>query len=185
MSKDIAAEIEKQYGNIDFSYPRIYFGYNSIELRGILSELEEVYFVIPIALIWIPMFVMPRSVSTILFIFIYIVMYIYYCYEKIFVLDIIKIDFLNKEIFISNRFRVINFLRKIFRRPITISFQEIIEFKNYKRAAGRFVSRGNVLVVKTYDHSPIKIAQFRFESESEQLVQLLNQYIVGKATFID
>jgi hypothetical protein len=185
MPKDIAAEIENQYGNINFSYPRIYFGYNSIELRGILSELEEVYFVIPIAFIWIPLFVMARSVFTILFIFFYIAMYIYYCYEKIFVLDIIKIDFENKEILISNQFRIINFLRKIFRRPITISFNDIIEFKNYKRAAGRFVSRGNVLVVKTYDHSPIKIAQFQFEGESVQLSQLLNQYVVGKPGIIE
>ena len=66
-----------------------------------------------------------------------------------------------------------------------ISFQEITEFKNYKRAAGRFVSRGNVLVVKTYDHSPIKIAQFQFERESVQLAQLLNQYIVGKPGIIE
>jgi hypothetical protein len=181
MSRDIAAEIEKKYGDIQFYYPKIYFAYNSIELSGILSFLEKIYFIIPLLFIWIPIFLLDSFGFTIFF----LAGYIYYCYEKVFVLDAIKIDFLRKEIQISNKFPGINLVRKIFKKPVLISFHEITEFKTYKRMEGLFVPRGNVLVVKTYDHSPIKIAQFRFERESGRLSELLNEYIVGKARIFD
>jgi len=181
MSRDIAAEIRNKYGGIQFYYPRIYFGFNSIELSGILSFLEEIYFVIPLLFVWIPIFILDSLGFTIF----YLTLYIYYCYEKIFVLDVIKIDFKRKEIQISNKFPGINLVRKVFKRPVLISFHEVIEFKTYKRMEGRFVPRGNVLVVKTNDHSPIKIAQFRFEPESGRLAELLNEYIVGKARIFD
>jgi len=181
MSRNIAAEIEKKYGDIQFFYPKIYFGYNSIELSGVLSFLEEIYFIIPLLFIWIPIFIMDSLGFTIFF----LALYFYYCYEKVFVLDAVKIDFLRKEIQISNKFPGINLVRKVFKRPVLISFHEVTEFKNYRRMEGRFVSRGNVLVVKTYDHSPIKIAQFRFEPESGRLAELLNEYVVGKPRIFD
>lgn len=182
MSKDIAAEIEKRYGDVDFAYPLIYFGYNSIRLRGRLSELESVYyFMFPIVFIWIPIFIVDSIALTILF----ILLFIYSIFHGMLILDIVNIDFLRKEVFISNKFQIVNYLRKIFRRPTKISFNEIIEFKNYRRPSGRFVSRGNVLVMKTYDHRPIKIAEFQFERESRYLAELLNEYIVGKPGIID
>ena len=114
-----------------------------------------------------------------------LVLYVYNIYIYVFKLDSIKIDFLAKEIEITNRFPGINYFRKIFRRPVSVAFHEIIEFKNYKRAPGRFMPRGNVLVVKTNDHSPIKIAEFRFEKDSSGLAGLLNEYIVGKPGIIE
>ena len=180
MSRDIAAEIERQYGNIHFYYPIISFGYNSIELTGHLSFYEKINFFIPVVVACLLFFLINNPVLAIIF----LVFHIYYLYNKVFILDVIKIDFLRKEIQISNKFPGINSARKIFKRPALISFHEVIEFKNYKRSPGQFMPRGNVLVMKTYDHSPIKIAQFRFEIESRGLAELLNEHIVGKPGFI-
>jgi hypothetical protein len=180
MSKDIAADIEKRYGDIHFYYPKISFGYNFIELTGHLSFYEKINFFIPIVVACLLFFLINNSAFAILV----LVMYIYYLYDKILILDVIKLDFLRKEIEISNNFPGINYARKIFKRPTLISFHEIVEFKNYKRSPGQLTPRGNVLVMKTYDHSPIKIAQFRFEIESRRLAELLNEHIVGKPVFI-
>jgi ABC-type transport system involved in Fe-S cluster assembly fused permease/ATPase subunit len=180
MSRDIAAEIEKQYGDIHFYYPKIYFGFNSIELTGHLSFYEKINFFVPIVVSCLLFFL----INNFAFATIVLVLYIYYLYDKIFILDVIKIDFSRKEIQISNHFPGIDYARSIFKRPSLISFHEIIEFKNYKRSSGQLTPRGNVLVMKTYDHSPIKIAQFRFERESVRLAALLNEHIVGKPGFI-
>lgn len=180
MSGDNAAEIEKKYGNIHFYYPKISFGYNSIELTGHLTFYEKINFFILIIVVCLMFFLIKNPVLAIIF----LVMYIYYLYSKVFILDVIKIDFLRKEIQISNEFPGINYARKIFKRPTLFSFREVIEFKNYKRYTGQLTPRGNVLVMKTHDHPSIKIAQFRFERESGKLAELLNEYIVGKAGFI-
>jgi len=46
-------------------------------------------------------------------------------YELIISLDVVKIDFFDKEIQISNPNFLVTFIRKIFRRPSEISFHKI------------------------------------------------------------
>jgi hypothetical protein len=96
-----------------------------------------------------------------------------------------KIDFVNKEILISNPIWLVNDLRKVFKRPTKIFFHNISSFKNYKRSTHWFKSRQNVLVVKRFDYPPVKIARFQFERDSRTMAELLNQYIVGKPGIID
>ena len=43
MSKDIAAQIEKEYGTTEFNDPAIDFGYNKIEIRSRLNTYAKIF----------------------------------------------------------------------------------------------------------------------------------------------
>jgi hypothetical protein len=181
MAANLANEIEKKYGLIDFFDPRISFGYNEIQFESKLTFLEELYVFLGFLAPLITIFIAHSLWMTILF----AGGQLYYMYELITSRNIAKIDFLKKQVQITNPIWLINDVRKIFKRPTEISFHKIHSFKNYKRSTYWMKSRQNILVAKFHDHSPIKIAKFRFERDSGTMAELLNQYVVGKPRIID
>ena len=181
MGIDNANNIEKSYGIIDFPDPIISFGYNEIQFESKLTFAEKSYAFMGLFFLFIPILIMHSLWFTIIFGFIHL----YYIYELIISVDVVKIDFLNKEIKISNPNFLVTSIRKIFKQPIEISFHKIHSFKNYTRKSNWIKSRPNILVAKSLDHSPIKIAKFRFEKDSRTMAELLNLYAVGKPGIIE
>ena len=181
MTVNIANEIEKKYGQVDFFDPIITFGSNEIQFESKLTFSEELYAFIGFLALFIIAFIAHSLWMTVIF----GAAQLYYIYELITSRNIAKIDFLNRKLHISNPIWLVDDLRKILKRPTEISFHDIKSFKNYKRPTRWIKSRQNILVVKTFDHSPTKIARFRFEKDSRTMSELLNQYIVGKPGFIE
>ena len=181
MAVNIANEIEKRYGEVDFFDPIITFGSDEIQFESKLTFVEELYVFIGFLALFITVFIAHSLWMTVVF----GASQLYYIYELITSRNIAKIDFLNRKLHISNPIWLIDDLRKILKRPSEISFDKIKSFKNYKRPTYWMKSRQNILVVKTFDHSPTEIAKFKFEKDSRTMSELLNQYIVGKPGFID
>ena len=168
MGIDNANNIEKSYGPIDFPDPIISFGYNEIQFESKLTFVEKSYAIMGLFFVFIPILILRSPGLTIIF----GAIHMYYIYELIISLDVVKIDFLNKEIQISNPNFLVNSFRKILKRPIEISFHKIHSFKNYTRKSTWMKNRPNILVAKSPDHSPIKIAKFRFEKDSRTMAEL-------------
>ena len=181
MAINIANEIEKRYGQVDFFDPIITFGYNEIQFESKLTFVEELYAFTGFLALLITVFILHSLWLTVLF----GAVQLYYIYELITSRNIAKIDFLNRELHISNPIWLVNDLRKIFKRPTRVSFHEINSFKNYKRATYWIKSRQNVLVVKLLDQSAIKLTKFQFERDSRTMAELLDQFVVGKARIIE
>lgn len=192
MSKDIAAEIEKEYGEITFKDPNIAFGYNKIEITykfGLSTKIFLllslvplicilIFFTIPFKgfLIIIPLFWLPSLA------------YSYYDY-----FDTLTIDFLNKELRIENKFSILDMIRRLFKRTTLIPFHDVQHFmiddgKPHYGFQGRSFSmhiRKTSLFVKPKYRPPIVLASFRFEREARRLGELLQFYVVGKPGIID
>lgn len=181
MAINLGNEIEKRYGQVDFFDPIITFADNEIRFESKLTFVEELYAFTGFLALFITVFIAHSLWMTIVF----GTAQLYYIYELITSRNIVKIDFLKRELHIPNPIWLVDDLRKIFKRPTEIYFHQIKSFKNYKRPTHWMKSRQNILIVKTFDHSPTKIARFRFERDSRTMSELLNQYIVGKPGFIE
>ena len=118
MGIDNASNIEKSYGPIDFPDPIISFGYNEIQFESKLTFAEKSYAIMGLVFLFIPILIMHSLWFTIIFGSIHL----YYVYELIMSGDVVKIDFLNKEIQISNPNFLVTSIRKILKRPIEIPF---------------------------------------------------------------
>src|SRR6187402_2197405 len=145
MGIDNANNIEKSYGPIEFHDPIISFGYNQIQFESKLTFPEKSYAIMGLFFLFIPILILQSLWFTIVF----GAIHLYYIYELIISLDVVKIDFFNKEIQISNPNFLVTFIRKIFRRPSEISFHKIHSFKNYRRKSNWIKSRPNILVAKS------------------------------------
>jgi len=189
MSKDIAAEIERQYGDITFDHPIIGFGYNKIEIK----EKFDVYMIIFLAIVlgaivtfffWVnvpfPWYFIPALFISILSVF--------YIYNNHF--DKITIDFLSKEIAIENRMPFINSYRRLVKRPLLIPFSDIAYFiTDHKgrdfvlpgRLLGNMYVRKTSLYVTPKFKTPFLLATFQFERDARRLGELLQYHIVGRS----
>lgn len=190
MSKDIAVEIAKQYGDIKFDHPIIKFGYNKIEIK----ETFDVYMIIFLAIVLcaiVTFFFMvnvpfPLYFIPALFIFLLSVFYVYNNH-----FDKITIDFLSKELTIENRMPFINSYRKLVKRPLLIPFSDIGYFMtDHKgrdfmlpgRLLGNMYVRKTSLYVTPKFKTPILLVTFQFERDARRLGELLQYHITGKAT---
>lgn len=176
MAVNIAGEIEKEYGRIIFDDPVIHFEYNIIKFEEKIIFDQKLYFIISLIALIIVILILKMDVLTIFF----SVALLYNLYSLTASLDVVIIDFFKKEIEISNKFPPANYLRRVLKRPSVIMFQDIIEFKNYLRLSSWIKERRNVLGIRNYHFTPIKIAKFRFERDARRLGELLQHYIVGK-----
>jgi hypothetical protein len=187
MSRDIAGEIEKEYGQINSSFPFIVFGYNSIEMRQRPGFTDYAFLLTGPAGIC-SMFILFVSPPVLLLIvlLLFFISVIIYNYHGFF--DTITIDFLQKELRIENKFSVINSLRKFFNKKTNISFNDIAYFMiddgkrpyHYKRAPFNLYRRRTTLFVVPAYKRPVSIVHFQFERDARRLGELLQYYIVGK-----
>jgi hypothetical protein len=192
MSKDIAAEIENEYGEITFKDPTISFGYNKIEITykfGLYTKIFLLLSLIPLVSILI---FLPLSFGGFLilipFFWLASLAYSYYDY-----FDKFTIDFLNKELRIENKFSIVNRFRRLFKRTTLIPFQEVQHFMiddgkpDYGFQGRSFTMhlRKTSLFVKPKYRLPIVLASFRFEREARRLGELLQFYVVGKPGIIE
>ena len=181
MVTNIANEIEKRYGLVDFFDPIITFGNNEIQFESKLTFVEELYAFVGFLALLITVFIAHSLWMTVVF----GGAQLYYIYELITSRNIAKIDFLKRQLYISNPIWLVDDLRRIFKRQTEISFHEIKSFKNYKRPTHWMKSRQNILVAKLFDQSAIKMTKFKFELDSRTMAELLNQYVIGKPGIIE
>ena len=192
MSKDIAAEIEKEYGEITFKDPNIAFGYNKIEIThkfGLYTKIFLLLSLVPLICILI-FFPIPFQGFLILIPFFWLASLAYSYYDYF---DKLTIDFLNKELRIENKFSMVNKIRRLFKRTTFIPFQEVQHFmiddgKPHYGFQGRSFTmhiRKTSLSVKPKYHPHIVLASFRFEREARRLGELLQFYVVGKPGIIE
>jgi hypothetical protein len=176
MVSNIADEIQKQYGEVDFFDPIISYRNNEIQFESKLNFIEGLYVFVGFGAILFSLFI----VHIFWFAILIAISEVFYIYELITSGNIVMINFEKNEIQISNPIFLFNGLRKIFKRPTSIPFNEIHSFKNYRRKGNWIKPRPNILVAKSFNRSPIKIAKFRFEKDSLIMAELLNEFIVGK-----
>ena len=195
MSKDIAAQLEKEYGTVAFNDPIIDFGYNKIEIRSRLNTYAKIFllliFVPVIAITFIADFPLPGFVIMISIITLFSLFYKLHRY-----FDTVSIDFLNKELTIINKIGLINMVRRWFKIKTEIPFNEIAYFttddgkRSYMMLPLPEVPlnlgiRKTFLYVKPKFTSAKLLASFRFEREARRLGELLQFYITGKPRIID
>jgi len=191
MSKDIAAQIEKEYGTTKFNDPAIDFGYNKIEIRSRLNTYAKIF----LLLIFVPVIVIVLVIDFPLLSFFILISIIITLLSLLYKLhgyfDIVLIDFLNKELTIINKIGLINMARRWFKIKTEIPFNDIAYFttddgkKNYMMLPLPEISlnlgmRKTFLYVKPKFTSAKLLASFRFEREARHLGELLQFYIVGK-----
>jgi hypothetical protein len=174
MSRNIAGEIEKEYGDYTFKSPKIYFGYNKIEISNGPLLIEKLLILPGIVFLVFMLlyfdFSIPPFFLIILGVLCIYVMFLLFQYKKT------EIDFLNGEIKISNFWKAAEFIDKIQNKKKLFSFAEIAGFENRVSKRGQEL-RKNILVMVAFDHSPVNIAAFPFERESRRLGELLFRYI--------
>jgi hypothetical protein len=199
MSKDIAAEIQKEYGTINFNNPSILFGYNKIEITQRLTLFEKIFFILGIAAnlvftialdfqTWYPVIMLLIILATIFV--------LNYC--RLF--DIITIDFLSKEIRIESTVSLINKIKRLLNRKTIFQFYEIVTFatstfsspsgfnrRPYGLRVGRFLltERRTYLIAHPYDTPPFEIINCRFERDARRFGEFLQDHIVGKPGIIE
>jgi hypothetical protein len=189
--RNIADEIEREYGSIGFKEPIIEFGYNKIEIIHKFDIYTKIFFLLsllPLAGLFIFLdFAFITFFMAIPFISLLIVFYKYYDY-----FDKITIDFLNKELVIENKFSIVNAIRRFLKKTTFIPFQEIHHFmiddgKPRFMLPGRFEIdiRKTSLSVKPKFKSSIVLASFQFERDARRLGELLQFYVVGKPGIIE
>ncbi len=96
MADNIAAFIEKEYGNIDFKSPVINFGYNVIELKERISLPEKILVFTSLAIFLGILSVINPPIMMALSVIIAVLLLLLYQYYPLF--DRIIIDFTGKEI---------------------------------------------------------------------------------------
>src|SRR5687768_17170988 len=107
MSKDIAAEIQKEFGPINFRSASVKFDYNKIEITQRLTLFEKAFFILGIAanLILIAALNFKNWYPGIMLIIMLLVLFVANYYR---ILDRVIIDFMQKEIRIENKLSLIN-----------------------------------------------------------------------------
>ncbi len=186
MAQNIAAEIEKEYGQPAFTDPSIKFGYNKIEIQQKLNIFGKA--VLILCLLFPVTFLLFYDLpAPTIFIIAFVLFNINILYEFHRRWDLITINFETKEITIENRFWLINSIRKFLATRTNISFEHIIYFiiddgrrlfnftDNYSLSARR-----TTLFVKPAHKTGIELAHFRFERDATRLGGLLQHYIVGR-----
>ena len=186
MAQNIAAEIEKEYGQPTFNDPSIKFGYNKIEIQQKLNIFGKAVLILcilfPVA--FLLFYDLPAPT---IFIIAFVLFDINILYEFHRRWDLITIDFAAKEITIENRFWLINSVRRFLATRTNISFEHIIYFiiDDGRRLFNftdkySFSARRTILYVKPAHRTGIELANFRFESDATRLGGLLQHYIVGR-----
>src|ERR1700752_1680487 len=127
MSKDIAAEIEKEYGPVAFKHPVILFGYNKIEITQKFDIYTKIFLLLALTPLIGLFFVLDFSLVGFFMAIPFICLFgLFYNYHNYF--DKIAIDFLNKELTVTNRFWIVNKTRKLIKINSEIPFQDISYF---------------------------------------------------------
>jgi hypothetical protein len=187
MSRNIAGDIESEYGPIDFKNPSIEFGYNIITLKNKKGFLEIFFLVLMIGSVFLVVYYDKLIPFSVIYIALVTVSLIYFVNRN----PLAEIDFLRKEIRLTGQIPIIGRLReKFLKKPPVLAFDEIIAFENVVRRTSlpfgpRFLfsegERRNLLVVRSFDHSPVTLAEFRFERDSRRLGELLQFYVKDRS----
>lgn len=195
MSKDLAAQIEKEYGTIAFRHPAIDFGYNKIEIRSGFNSYYKIFVLLVFVCVIVVAFVIDFPALGFFILIPIIALFIsFYKLHRYF--DIVSIDFLNKELTIINTIGLINMIRRWLKIRTEIPFNDIAYFttddgkRNYMMIPLPEISlirgmRKTSLYVKPKFTSPKLLASFQFEREARRLGELLQFYIIGKPRIID
>ncbi|HEV8282771.1 MAG TPA: hypothetical protein VGQ09_00600 [Chitinophagaceae bacterium] len=188
MTGNIAGEIEKKYGSILFKDPSIEFGYNIIIIKNRLPIIEKIFFFIISAgamSVIVLKLLLPLSL---IYIVIGVTTLLYYSSSAF---QRVEINFLRNEVVVQNKLPYVDKIRKkLLNKPPVIPFHEIANFENVQHKHNYFIGpnssfgslgeRRSLLVLNSFDHSPITLAEFRFERDSRRLAELLQVYIKGR-----
>lgn len=195
MSKDIAAQIEKEYGTIEFNHPSIDFGYNKIEIRSGFNTYAKIFLLLTFVPVIIVAFLLNFPLDG--FLILILLITLFSSFHKLHgYFDIISIDFLNKEITIINKIGLINVVRRWLKIKTEIPFNDIAYFTTDDGKRNHMMlplpenpfnigMRKTSLHVKPKFTSSKLLASFRFEREARRLGELLQFYIVGKPGIIE
>jgi hypothetical protein len=198
MSIDIADEIQKEYGPLNFTNASIKFEYNKIEITQKLTLFEKIFFILGIVanLILMAALGFKNWYPGIMLIIILSILFVLNYYR---IFDRIVIDFSHKEIRIQNKLSLVNEIKKIIKRKTVYEFYEVATFKTssfssisgfnrppYGLRVGRFLLTEirTYLVACPFDYSPFEIISSRFERDARRFGELLQYYIVGKPGII-
>ena len=174
---DFQTEIEKK----SFKNPQIKFGFQSIKII-VLPYFNDVLFQI---LLWAISIFLLFNNSTLFWGLLIVAISFHFFYTNFIGLNICTIDFTLKTIVFKNRFFLLNIIRKLFGTKTEINFSEIktINFKEgalldrFSRAS--LESRYHILI-ETYNDPAVIISQFKKEGDAEDIVSLLNKFIINK-----
>ncbi len=174
---DVAQEIKRQYGKINFNNPAISFTYNQIVIKTKLNSFDYIN-IIAIFLVQIFFLIIDPFKSLWWHLLIFIVS-LFLIYTLSSGANKVKIDFFYNKVEIAHQFLLFNIIRNILKVPVKLSFSQIDHIYNIK---GGYFGRTmkNFLLVKSFGHPALKLAHFNFERDSQKLAELLNKYIVGE-----
>ncbi len=178
MATNIAGEIEKEYGEVSFNNPAILFGYNSIVVTEKVSLNQKISLVVSLlAGFSLLFFTKPPLTIAAIFIILWTISLFGYSYK---LFDTITIDFNHKEIKLNNKFSFVDSIRKKIGKTTVLTFNEVSHFETASGSFSFMYERNSRLIIKSFDHSPLIIAAFRFERDARRLGELLQYYITGK-----
>lgn len=178
MSTNIAAEMEKEFGQIRFHSPMILFGFNTVQFRHRLPLFEKIF--LAIGLICMAFIFIFFKFPIFYFLIAGIIVLASVIYEYHELLDTVEIDFVSAEIRLTNRIGFIKPARQFFNHSTTIRFDEISHFETNEGKFFFFKKRKTSLLVKSVDQSPLIIAYFDLENDARRMRELLQFHIVGK-----
>jgi hypothetical protein len=186
MANDIAAEIEKEYGEFKFTDPVITFGYNKIGFQQKLNIFGKAFLILCVLfpVTFLLFYDLPApTIFTISFSIVNIL--VFYEYHRRW--DVVTIDFIKKEITIVSEFFFINVVRKFFSARTIILFGNIAYFNvddgkriYYFTDRLSLSMRRTTLYVKPAHKQEIALVNFRFERDARRLGELLQYYAVGR-----
>jgi hypothetical protein len=187
MATNIAAEIEKEFGEVTFIDPSIQFDFNKIRIQQKLNVIGKGYLIFWTLAPVLLFIVFPHSVRLLFFVpLMLVVLAFLYQYHRCW--DVITIDFTERKISIRNKFFPINFARKFFSARTTLPFDKIAYFSTDDGKKFYYFSERNsltmartMLYVKPAFKQDVALASFRFEKDAKRLGELFQYYIVGKA----
>ncbi len=174
---DFQTEIEKK----NFKNPKIKFGFQSIKITA-LPYFNDIFFQI---FIWVISIFFLFNNSTLFWGLLVIAISFHFFYTNFIGLNICIIDFTLKTIVFKNRLFILNVIRKIFGTKTEINFSEIktINFKEgalLDRLRRASLESRYHLLIETYNDPAVIISQFKKEGDAEDIVSLLNKFIINK-----
>jgi hypothetical protein len=175
---DVAQDIKKQYGKIYFSNPAISFAYNQIVIRTRLSTFDYINilaaFLVQVVLLLINPF---DSLWWNLLLFISSLLIVHTITSGA---NKVKIDFFYRKVEVIHQFLLFNKIRKVLKIPTKFFFSQVDHMYNKE---GFYFARTtrNFLLIKLFDHSPLKLAHFKFAGDSEKLAEILNSYLCANS----
>ena len=178
MALNIAGEIEKEYGGVSFNNPVILFGFNTIVVTEKASLNQKISIVVSLlAGFSLLFFTKPSLIIAAIFIAIWAISLFGYSHKFF---DTITIDFNHKEIKLNNKFSFVDSIRKKIGKTTVLTFNEVSHFEIASGSFSFIYERNSRLIIKSFDHSPLTIAAFRFERDARRLGELLQYHITGK-----